>query len=44
MICLASVDAIVRHCLMIPSHGEPSVEYHEVYERSQWANEFHEDI
>jgi hypothetical protein len=44
MICLASVDAIVRHCLMIPSNGDSSVEYHEVYERSRWANEFHEDI
>jgi hypothetical protein len=44
MICLVSVDAIVRHCLMVPAHGANSVDYHEVYERSRWANEFHEDI
>jgi hypothetical protein len=43
MISLVSVDAIVRHCLMIPSHGDKSVDFHEVYERSRWANEFHED-
>ena len=44
MICLVSVDAIVCHCLMIPAHGENSVDYHEVYERSRWADEFHIDI
>jgi hypothetical protein len=31
MISLVSVDAIVRHCLMIPAHGKKSVNYHEVY-------------
>jgi hypothetical protein len=44
MISVVSVDAIVRHCLMIPASGENSVDYHEVYERSRWADEFHEDV
>jgi hypothetical protein len=44
MFSLVSVDAIVRHCLMIPAHGDNSVDFHEVYARSLWANEFHEDI
>jgi hypothetical protein len=44
MISLLSVDAIIKHCLMIPVHGENSVDYHKVYKRSLWANEFHEDI
>jgi hypothetical protein len=43
MYSLVSVDAIVRHCLMIPAHGKNSVDFHEVYPRSLWANEFHED-
>lgn len=44
MINLVSVDAIVRHCLMIPVDGVDSILYHEVYERERWANEFHEDM
>jgi hypothetical protein len=44
MISVVSVDAIVRHCLMIPASGENSVDFHEVYERSRWADEFHEDV
>jgi hypothetical protein len=30
MICLASVDAIVRHCLMIPHDGPEGNVYHKV--------------
>jgi hypothetical protein len=41
MICLVSVDAIVRHCLMIPRDGPESNVYHEVWERKLWADEFH---
>ena len=44
MISVVSVDAIVRHCLMIPASGDNSVDFHEVYERSRWADEFHEDV
>jgi hypothetical protein len=41
MITLVTVDAIVRHCLMIPQDGPNSTIYHEVWERNLWADEFH---
>jgi hypothetical protein len=41
MICLVSVDAIVRHCLMIPQDAPNGIIFHEVWERKLWADEFH---
>jgi hypothetical protein len=41
MISLVSVDAIVRHCLMIPQDGPQGDIFHEVWERKLWADEFH---
>lgn len=37
---IVSVDAIVRHCLMVPEHDGVSPVHHEVWERERWANEF----
>jgi hypothetical protein len=41
MITLVTVDAIVRHYLMIPQDGPKTTIYHEVWERKLWADEFH---
>jgi hypothetical protein len=38
-VSLMDVDAIVRHCLMIPENDEGHG-YHEVWEKERWAKEF----
>jgi hypothetical protein len=40
LISLVNVDAIVRHCLMIPENDEAHG-FHEVWSRERWADEFH---
>ena len=39
MISLVSVDAIVRHCLMIPENNELNG-FHEIWSRERWGDEF----
>ena len=41
MISLVSVDAIVRHCLMISADGTLGSVFHEVWEQKLWGDEFH---
>ena len=36
---LLDVDAIVRHCLMIPENNDNSA-YHEIWTKDRWAKEF----
>ena len=41
---LVDVEAIVRHCLMIPEDldASPSQYWHEVWDMERWADQFHE--
>ena len=40
-ICHIDVEHIVRPCLMIPeNYGDPFTQYHEIWNRSLWADEF----
>jgi hypothetical protein len=36
---LVDVNAIVRHCLMLPENKEAHG-YHEIWEKDRWAKEF----
>jgi hypothetical protein len=38
-VLLIDVDAIVRHCLMIPENDEAHG-YHEIWDKERWASEF----
>jgi hypothetical protein len=38
-VLLMDVEAIVRHCLMIPKNKDGHG-YHEVWEKERWAKEF----
>jgi hypothetical protein len=40
LITLVNVNAIVRHCLMIPENDDAHG-FHEVWSRERWADEFH---
>jgi hypothetical protein len=40
LITLVNVNAIVRHCLMVPENNDEHG-YHEIWSRERWADEFH---
>jgi hypothetical protein len=39
MVVLLDVNAIVRHCCMVPETSEAH-EYHEIWDKDRWAREF----
>jgi hypothetical protein len=38
-VLLMDVEAIFRHCLMIPENKDAGHGYHEVWEKERWAKE-----